>query len=269
MKTITFVKETNKEMTGGILCFKDGTFEAFTMVQAKNYKTIKGATNFLNKAGYFEAPAVAEADPTVLDLTGSNANKVIELKERFIGNWNSFSDMVQKFILKCDSYSFTGNSLLLYVDRKIVAEGMFYVKDGKVIIETLGAGEVFQWSRSDSQKEEVSEVVSCVGYLIQVKMSEETYLLTTAGFDELPEEIAEAHGIKKIKDNLKAQVGVWKSFSAKVDFRSAEKIFKDNIKLNPSNNYRLLRCKIKYNSKSNMMLADQQPEIYKVIKQTF
>lgn len=37
---------------GGILAFDNGTFEAFTEVQYRKFKTIKGAQKWMEKKGY-------------------------------------------------------------------------------------------------------------------------------------------------------------------------------------------------------------------------
>lgn len=52
LKVIKYIKESNQEMRGGILCLNDGTFEAFTMTKAINYKSLKGAESFMKKKGY-------------------------------------------------------------------------------------------------------------------------------------------------------------------------------------------------------------------------
>lgn len=88
-----------------------------------------------------------EVDGTVLDATGTDYNDMNVLKERFIGNFEQLPAEIQNFIMGCDWFNFDGNSLLLYKGRKAVAEGCFYVENGKIYLDSIGAGEVFQWSR--------------------------------------------------------------------------------------------------------------------------
>lgn len=50
MKAIhTYTKGANK---GGLLAFPNGTFEAFTAVTYRKFKTKKGAVKWLNSQGY-------------------------------------------------------------------------------------------------------------------------------------------------------------------------------------------------------------------------
>ena len=42
----------NNDNRGGILAFDNGVFEAFTEVQARKFKTLKGAQKWMDKKGY-------------------------------------------------------------------------------------------------------------------------------------------------------------------------------------------------------------------------
>ena len=87
MQIINFERNNNKEMKGGIICFTDGTFEAFTMTQAKKYKTLRGAKNFMAKNDFIEVEEVIEAAET----PEMEAN--FEAAEKWLGYVKEYKDM--------------------------------------------------------------------------------------------------------------------------------------------------------------------------------
>ena len=103
------------------------------------------------------APAVEEVEAEeieevevveieALDVTGVNYYNMEELKD-MVANWSELSQYVRIFIESASKFDFDGNELIIYMGRKAVASGMFYVKGGKIVITSIGAGELFQWEK--------------------------------------------------------------------------------------------------------------------------
>lgn len=79
MTIINYRKGTNKNMKGGILCFDNGTFEAFTMTESKKYKTLRGAKNFMAKKEYIEVmEEVQEPEIFVVEIQEDDNITIIE-----------------------------------------------------------------------------------------------------------------------------------------------------------------------------------------------
>ena len=159
-KYIEFAKGGN---TGTIMATNEGTFIAVTPTASKTYKTERGARNFMAKFGYEEVPAVDEVpavnDENVLDLTFVNLKDTTEL-ETLVSNFASMPEHIKTFILnECTSFFFVGDSILLYQGRKAVAEAHYYTINSKAEIQSIGAGELFQWNKYQ-QETEPAEVVA-------------------------------------------------------------------------------------------------------------
>lgn len=79
MTIINYRKGINQDLKGGILCFDDGTFEAFTMTETKKYKTLRGARNFMAKREYTEVKEeVQEPELYVVEVLEDDNITIIE-----------------------------------------------------------------------------------------------------------------------------------------------------------------------------------------------
>ena len=104
-----------------------------------------------------EAEAVEVVEIEALDVTGVNYYNMEELKD-MVANWSELSQYIKIFIESASKFDFDGNELIIYMGRKAVASGMFYVKGGKIVITSIGAGELFQWEKGKAEEKEAQEV---------------------------------------------------------------------------------------------------------------
>lgn len=85
------------------------------------------------------------------DLPNANDFNTIEtLKDKYITNWNSIPNQLQSFILSCDEYfMYNTQSITLYHERTIVAEMGVTRWRSNVEVNSIGAGDLFQWNTKD------------------------------------------------------------------------------------------------------------------------
>ena len=77
-------------------------------------------------------------------------NNILTLKNKYVTNWNVLPKQLQEFILECDKYYMMNvQEILLYKDNKVVASmgTSRYYSDTE--INSIGAGELFQWNNQD------------------------------------------------------------------------------------------------------------------------
>ena len=104
-----------------------------------------------------EVEEVEVVESEALDVTGVNYYNMEELKD-MVANWSELSQYIKIFIESASKFDFDGNELIIYMGRKAVASGMFYVKGGKIVITSIGAGELFQWEKGKAEEKEAQEV---------------------------------------------------------------------------------------------------------------
>jgi hypothetical protein len=93
-------------------------------------------------------------ESNILDLTGVNFNDMDQLV-LLIGNWNELSQKVQEAILKANNFYMYGQSLMLYIDYKAIAEAGIYIDNKKIVIESIGFGsDNLQWNRYEEPQQE-------------------------------------------------------------------------------------------------------------------
>lgn len=79
VKVIRLAKEGSKQAKGRINQYEDGIFEAFTLTQAKKYKTLRGAKNFMTKAGYTVEVETKEVEQFKPMTTEEKTAKAVEI----------------------------------------------------------------------------------------------------------------------------------------------------------------------------------------------
>ena len=75
---------------------------------------------------------------------------ITTLRDKYVINWEYIPQQLQEFILQCDSYYMMNTQeIVLYKDKKIVASigTSRYYSDTE--INSIGAGELFQWNIRD------------------------------------------------------------------------------------------------------------------------
>ena len=271
METKRYIHAENKENRGGLIAFKDGTFEAFTMTEVRKYKTLRGAKNFLARNGYIELVEEVEKDSSILDLTGVSFSNIEELKNRLVINWAELPAPIRSYILEADSFYFDGYQLLIYKDNKVVAVAEFEVQEGKMVINSIGAGSLFQWSKTKGLYEANADfkVIEEVGYVVLVKE-------TGASINTIKKAIQEARKtlnrtpliLTKALECAKKCKGKWIFQGAKLKEADALEMYKSIISHcgYTGTKIRLIRCNIKYFEKSGLVIREHFKE-FEIIKE--
>lgn len=76
-------------------------------------------------------------------------NNINTLKDKYVTNWNELPEELQNYILSCDKYWVNLQSVELYQDNKIVASMGVSRWEYTIEINSIGAGELFQWNTSE------------------------------------------------------------------------------------------------------------------------
>jgi hypothetical protein len=77
-------------------------------------------------------------------------NNIETLKTIYLTNWNELPEEIQNYILSCDKYWIDLQSINLYKDNRIVASMRISGHHKHDIeVNSIGAGELFQWSNKD------------------------------------------------------------------------------------------------------------------------
>lgn len=90
-----------------------------------------------------EVEVVEENEDKMPDA--NDFNTIETLRDKYITNWTSIPEELQNFILTCDKYWICLQSVELYKDNKIVASIDCSRWEDTIEVNSIGAGELFQW----------------------------------------------------------------------------------------------------------------------------
>lgn len=101
---------------------------------------------FLNNSSESEAATTEEEIEVLPDA--NDFNNIETLKDKYITNWDSIPEELQNFILDCEKYWIDLQWINLYKDNKIVASMSISRWGIDITVNSIGAGELFQWEAS-------------------------------------------------------------------------------------------------------------------------
>lgn len=160
-----------EQFTGHLEVNEEESFENDNYTYAEypvNEETkIKVAVTYKNNNYDVDKMIITESTEVLPDA--GDFNKIETLRDKYITNWDSIPEQLQKFIMSCNSYWISLQEVILYQDRQAVASlGVSrWYSDVEVI--SAGAYDLFQWNNQEGftknnlRIEEVKELLK--GYI--------------------------------------------------------------------------------------------------------
>lgn len=276
MKTMKFKHTLNNGAIGRINFLEDGTYEAVTTSTTKIYKSLAWAKKYLASYGYYDE--ITEVEEEVVEAEAGNeyvascedAEGNIVILEKTYSTKKAFKEDIKGngYELRY-GYIFTKEEYEKFINED--ADFMLWFED-RLNRRSRRKGASAP-AVEEVAVEEAEGIGTVMGFLIQEKVSKVTVKEHEQRYKAVIDSMAgneQAEQVRAMFEDLiaklKAKAGKWCGHFGKHKYKDAKKLLNELREATPTNEYRLLKCMIKYDKKTGFVLIGQEPEAFKILE---